>query len=374
MSSELLPCGERAVRCLLGKTVDRVPFGGVFGWGAWNDAFERWSEEAGRPISSLREELGLDHDAFRRPRIHPGIYPPFPLEILEETERFKVWRDDRGRLRRDRHDWGSMPEWLEHPVRTPADWQRFKAERLVIGAPGRIQEDWDSFRSIVAVTGQAVQVGCYPYGVFGTARDFLGDKALLYAFYDEPDMVSDVMSHCTSLWIDQWERVAAEVRIDHIHIWEDMAGRNGTLISPDMIERFMMPCYDRIADFARQHGVPIVSMDSDGDINALVPLVRRHGVNTVWPFEVQAGSDMLAFRRADPHLGIIGGLDKRALGRDRAAVDHEIERGRRMIASGRYIPAWDHHIPSDTTWPLVVRAVDAIRDLCLCGGERLTGR
>jgi hypothetical protein len=45
-----------------------------------------------------------------------------------------------------------------------------------------------------------------------------------------------------------------------------------------------------------------------------------------------------------------------------------------MIVSGRYIPAWDHHIPSDTTWPLVVRAVDAIRDLCLRGGECLPER
>jgi len=38
----------------------------------------------------------------------------------------------------------------------------------------------------------------------------------------------------------QYEQLAPHVQIDMIHIWEDMSGKQGSLISPAMIEAFMM--------------------------------------------------------------------------------------------------------------------------------------
>ena len=134
-------------------------------------------------------------------------------------------------------------------------------------------------------------------------------------------MVRDMMQHLTTLWLVLWEQVAAEVQIDHIHIWEDMSGKQGSLISPRMVREFMMPCYDRIAAFAREHGVRLLSVDTDGDCSQLVPVMMEHGVNYFFPFEVQAGNDILAYRKKYPTLGIMGGLDKRALAGTWADVD-----------------------------------------------------
>lgn len=39
-----------------------------------------------------------------------------------------------------------------------------------------------------------------------------------------------------------------------------------------------MPCYDRIADFAKSHNVRAVSVDTDGDCSELVPSMTQHGV------------------------------------------------------------------------------------------------
>jgi hypothetical protein len=63
-----------------------------------------------------------------------------------------------------------------------------------------------------------VQVGVFPYGVFGTPRDLLGVAELLVSFCDRPALTHDMMDHLTSVWIAVWERVAAEVHIDHLHI------------------------------------------------------------------------------------------------------------------------------------------------------------
>ena len=48
---------------------------------------------------------------------------------------------------------------------------------------------------------------------------------MLISFITEPDMMRDMMEHMTTLWISLWEKVAGEVQIDYIHIWEDMSGK-----------------------------------------------------------------------------------------------------------------------------------------------------
>lgn len=348
-----MTCGERLIRCLTGDPVDRVPFGVGLGWQPWGGAL------AGKDLAT---EFGYDR-SFAYPGIEYGPFPAFEEVILEKTPEHTVLRDRRGIVMRQRHDYGSMPEWIEHPVKTPDDWQRFKCERLRMDA-ARISTDWDRFRKKLKATGEAVQVGAFPWGVFGTPRDLLGAEELLMAFYDHPDMIHDMMQHLTGLWLALWERVAAEVQIDHIHIWEDMSGRQGSLISPAMVEEFMMPCYDRIAAFARQHGVRVVSVDTDGDCRELVPVMMRHGINMFFPFEAQAGNDILEYRRQYPTLGIMFGLDKRCLAGTLADVDREVERAAAMVKLGRYVPGFDHLIPPDAKWENFCHAAQQLKQVC----------
>lgn len=363
LMADPLTCGERVVRCFLGEPIDRVPFGVGIGWWPWGETHERWRAESGKPDLDIARELGYD-GSFAIPAFHAGLFPPFIPEIISQDDRFVTSRDERGIVMRNRRDGHSMPEFIAHPVKSAADWEMLKAERLAIRDASRITENWPAFRERIARTGEAVQVGWFPYGVFGTPRDLMGAEELLVAFVEQPGLVRDMMQHLTGVWIDAWERVAAEVQIDHIHIWEDMAGRQGSLISPRMVREFMMPCYDRIAEFARSHGVRLVSVDSDGDCSQLVPIMREHGVNVFFPFEVQAGSDIEEYRRLYPDIGIWGGLDKRALAAGRDAIDHEVGRARRMTETGRYVPGFDHLIPPDVPWDSFRYAADRLREVC----------
>jgi uroporphyrinogen decarboxylase len=358
-----LTCGERVVRCFLGEPVDHVPFGVGIGWAPWGETYARWCAETGKPALNVAAELGFER-SFACPPVTLGLLPGFEHTILCEDAETITYRDARGITKRDRRDGHSMPQFLDYPVKNWADWEALKAERLRIDDPARTALDWDAFRAQLAATGEAVQVGWFPYGHFGTPRDLMGDEELLVAFYDEPALVADMMEHLTSLWLAIYTRVAAEVQIDHIHIWEDMSGRQGSLISMDMVERFMMPQYDRIVDFAKTHGVRIVSVDTDGDCAELVPVMHRHGVNMFLPFEVQAGNDILEYRRKYPHLGILGGLDKRALAAGKAEIDIELEKARRMLAFGRFVPGFDHLIPPDVSWDNFRYAAERMRELC----------
>jgi uroporphyrinogen decarboxylase len=280
---------------------------------------------------------------------HMGAFPGFEHKVLSETEEFVVSIDWRGITARNRRDGGSMPEFLAYPVRTPADWIRYKAERL----QPRIEErlpNLKQFAADIPSLDAPVQLGVFPFGVFGTARDMMGAEELLIAFYDQPDMVRDIMHTYTDLWLALYEEIAKVVRVDHVHIWEDMSGKQGSLISMAMIEEFMMPEYDRMAAFAARRGIPIISVDSDGLVDQLVPVMMRHGINAFMPFEVQAGNDIVACRKQYPILGIMGGLDKSALAKGRRELHRELDRAERMLALGGWVPGFDHLIPPDASW------------------------
>lgn len=364
MQTSLTP-GERTVRCLCGEPVDHVPFGVGIGWLPWGETIERWRRESGNPELDIARELQYE-PAFYHPPAKLGFCPEYQFELIRDEGELIVYRDSRGILMRGRKDGGSMPEFLENPVRSSADWIKIKAERLAPDNPARWNEvDWALERAEIKERGAAVQVGAFPFGVFGTLRDLIGVEELLVGFYENPDFIRDMMDHLTSLWLSVYEQVSREVQIDHIHIWEDMSGRQGSLLSPAMVEEFMMPCYDRIAAFARSHGVRLLSVDTDGDCSELVPLMMRHGVNMFFPFEVQAGNNILEYRRRYPELGIIGGLDKRALATGRDAIDREVDKAWAMIRNGgRYIPGFDHLIPPDVPWDNFKYAAEKIRAVC----------
>ncbi len=138
--------------------------------------------------------------------------------------------------------------------------------------------------------------------------------------------------------------------MDVIHAWEDMAGKNGSLISPAMFQRFMTPYYRRMMDLAGDRGTVIRLVDSDGYMHALTPLFLDAGLTGLYPYEVQAGNDLAELLEDHPGLHALGHIDKRAMAKDRVAMDAEIERLRKITEVGRFIPHMDHAVPPDVSW------------------------
>jgi uroporphyrinogen decarboxylase len=79
---------------------------------------------------------------------------------------------------------------------------------------------------------------------------------------------------------------------------------------------------------------------------------------------VQAGNDVREYRRRYPTLGIMCGLDKRALAASGREIDREVARCREMIRLGRYVPGFDHLIPPDVPWDNYAYAMREIRRAC----------
>ena len=152
-----------------------------------------------------------------------------------------------------------MSEFLEFPVKNRQDWDDFKEKYLNPDDPARLDGNWKEKAEDWISKGYPLQLGGYPDGgVFGPFRWLMGDEDGLVAFHTMPDLVHEIMDHITDIYLSVFEKVVEVVRIDLIHMWEDMCYRGGPLISPRMWEEFLGPNYRRLKAFAIQHSIPSI--------------------------------------------------------------------------------------------------------------------
>lgn len=347
---------DRLYRVYTHQPVDRVP---DVEFGYWPQTIRRWLHE-GLPLALTPDEqnqafnakldafFGFENEGF-------GLFtrtqmnPVFAEKIIERRGEAVVMLDSTGAVAERYPDTAedcSIPHFIEFPVKNPAHWQDMKA-RFRLDDPVRDYpaEDLANVRR-AAADGKAI--GVFFVGFYGQLRNWLGMENLSYAFYDYPDMIHDMTAHWAELCARQIERLPADIVIDQVMWWEDMACKNGPLVSPAIFREFIQPGYRRVMRTARQRGCALGIVDSDGNPHDLVPLWLAEGVNIMFPLEVAAGVDPYAWRKEfGMELRLKGGVAKRPLVEGRAAIDRELERLRPLLEQGGYIPHLDHLVPPD---------------------------
>jgi len=342
---------ERIRATLLGEKTDRAPYTG--GMGMWGGTLNRWRQEWGGKEINMHEYFGFDEGIANISDHHGlrlGINPWYEHEVIEERERSVVVRNNQGIVLEQMRGIETIPNYIEYPVKDWDSWKKFKEERLDLNNPPRIPENIKELGDNLNNGAAFVTLGSYPYGLFGTCRDFMGAEELLIAFIEEPELVFDMMNYLTDLWLSVYSEAVKYIKADQVHIWEDMSGKQGSLISPAMVSDFMLPNYKRIKKFCEGNNIEILSVDTDGNVDELTPLFMSAGVNFIFPFEVAAGSDVLEFRKKYPKLGIMGGIDKRELAKTYKEIDKQMEMADEMLGYGRYIPCVDHLVHPEVSW------------------------
>lgn len=338
---------SRIINTGLCKEVDRLPFFLCFG--PWLETQERWRKEGLEEGKAWNEGFGFD-PGFINVNVNLGFSPMFENEVLEDRGDTQLVRDTMGVVMEVHKRGLTVPRYVECPVKSKEDWDALKAMRLNPDDPARLPENWGQLVKFYNEGDYAVRIGDYPYGLFGTLRELMGVEECLIAFYEQPELVHEIMDYLTDFWISIYEKVLRDVKIDCIHIWEDMSGKGGSLISPKMVREFMVPNYRKIRAFADAHDIPLLSLDTDGDCTELVPVFLESGINIILPFEVAAGSDIADYRRKYPKLCISGGINKQEIAKGRDAIDRELERVREVLEQPGYLPGMDHAIHPEVSW------------------------
>ncbi len=338
---------------------DRLP-----NWelGTWPQTQQRWLEEGLHPESihwdwfTGEPKLGMDLREFIP--FNGSLIPPFKEEVLESDERTEVLRDASGRLRRALKEGtvnagrSSMDQYLRFAVENRDDWREV-SKRFDPADPARLEADWQRHlprwkqRTVPLIFGPNMQT----MGFYWMARELMGTENLSFAWYDQPELMHEMMEFWEHFLIQSARPVLEQIDVDYINLNEDMAMKNGPLLGPQTYKTYIFPHMKRVVAFYKSHGVRYVSVDTDGNPEPLIPLLLEAGVDLIWPLERAAEQDPVRLRKKFGRtLRLVGGVDKRALASGPEAILAHLKELQPIVEDGGYIPTVDHTVSPDISW------------------------
>lgn len=359
---------ERYLTTLQFGKPDKIPFSPG---GPREKTLKRWYSEGlpqDRPwFRCLREELGLKLESGSGPQVQPGVNfrmnPTFEEKVLEHRDGHYIVQDWMGNITEisDEYDYTYIRtakdfvtrKWHRFPVTNRAEFEemkkRYNPDDLVRYPPDfadRVQKMKDRAH----VTAISVS------GPFWQMREWCGFEPLCMLFLDDPAFIREMVEFWTEYVSSTMARVLAAGVVDTIQFSEDMAYKEKSMISPAMTREFLKPCWSRWCREARQAGVPIIDMDSDGKVDELIPIWIESGINVCDPIEVAAGNDINAFRAAfGRRIAYRQGVDKRCIAKGGTVIEKELARLEPVVRDGGFVPGCDHGVPADISWPDFVR-------------------
>jgi uroporphyrinogen decarboxylase len=305
--------------------------------------------------------------------VNERMIPQFEEKVLEKREGSLVVRDWKGNIceisnrysveyLRDPIDFVTRT-WIRCPVENRVDWQSMK-RRYDPAEPARFPGDAEERGKRLADRSWVIEL--HFSGPFWQIREWVGFERLCVLFYDDPEWIREMVAFWRDYIRELLETALRYITPDSVHLSEDMAFKGHSMISPEMVREYLLPCYQAWGEVIKASSCPIYAMDSDGYIAELIPLWMEAGINVCDPIEVAAGNDIVLFRQSfGSKMAYRGGIDKRAMARGGSVLEAEIERVRPVVETGGYIPGCDHGVPADVSWD---NYVDTVRLLA-----RMTG-
>ncbi len=342
------------------QPVDRVPNHEV---GIWAQTRHRWREE-GMPVDDYHWDwfTGAPHwdlDPREYIPLRTDMIPPYEVKVLRREGETEIIQGRNGVVSKSLITGtvegmrASMDEFLSYPVTTREDFADVK-RRFRPSTPSRHAAYWREFlvpgwklREHPLVLGP----NCSVLGYYWRAREWMGTENLSYAWYDEPEMMHEMMEFITDFTIEVCRPILESgARPDYVFINEDLSMKNGPLLSPDTYREFILPELKRLVAWFKSSGVRWVVIDTDGNCELVIPPFLEAGVDGIWPLERASDMDPVAIRRKfGRDLRLWGAVDKRELAKDPAAIDAHLRTFQPRIAEGGFIPTVDHLVPPDVS-------------------------
>ena len=351
---------ERFLACNRFQNVDYAPFVEI---AAWGQTYERWLAEgmpkdANTNFNTLRGNEYFGFEQWEYIPINVGMIPTFQYEVIEEDERIIVFRGADGITHRAlkegqaRGTRASMDQYIEFPVKNRADFEGIK-KRYDPQNPARYPRNWGELVETWKTRDYPLALtGIGGFGFYSMLRRWMGTEKACTIFYDDLALAEEMLDFLTDFFIETTQRALDEVEVDWYNYFEDFAFKTGPLISPQLFKEFLLPRYSHINDYLRKNGVDIISLDSDGNIEALLPMIIDSGINHICPLEQAAGMDAVKIRKQyGTALALLGGIDKRELAKGKKEIEKELLRQMPyLLETGGYIPTVDHSIPPDVSY------------------------
>ena len=336
MTATTMTSHERISRMFAHKEADRIPIID----GPWGSTLERWQREGMPADVDFRDYFDMDHVS----EIHVNNSPRFPVQNIEQTDRYRIHKTEWGATLKDWTHTGGVPEFLDFTIKSREEWEKAKAR--MTPDPDRIP--WDYLKRNYSgwkEQGHWIEAGLW-FGFDVTHSWMVGTERALIALVEEPEWLTDMFSHQLDVNLSLLEQVwEAGYHFDAVKWPDDMGYKHNQFFSISTYRRVLKPVHQRAINWAHAHGIK-AHLHSCGDVNPFVPELIEMGLDALNPLEVKAGMDPVALKtKFGDKLVLHGGLNA-VLWDDREAIEAEMRRVVPVMKqNGGYIFSSDHSVP-----------------------------
>lgn len=366
---------ERAMNILHYKPADRFP---AVHFGYWGELLVEWAEQGKIPKElsegnydgsekdmELDKLIGWDFNWYHCVGTNNGLSPAFESKVLEVLpDGTKRVQGGSGIIERIKPGVNSIPSEDDYILKDRKAFEELYLPKMQF-RPDRVNVEY--FKHFNETRPKDIPIGLHLGSVMGEIRNMCSVVGMSYLIYDDDEtLFADIVDTYAELQY-QCAKTVLETgaKFDFAHYWEDICFKNGPLLAPDIFEELTAKHYKKRNDLCHEYGIDIISLDCDGVIGKLIPTWYNSGVNTMFPIEVGVWGDQFEAARNEfgPGLHGVGGMDKTALRKDKAAVDAEIERMKRLASLGGFLPCPDHRLMPGTKFELVQYYAEEIKKI-----------
>jgi uroporphyrinogen decarboxylase len=180
-----------------------------------------------------------------------------------------------------------------------------------------------------AVIPEGMKVAAFMFGgVFEHSTWLMGLQSLSYALHDQPDLVEAICQRAGELAAATCAQVVAIDNVDMVFLSDDLGFYSSTLVSPDVIRRYIFPHYRKIVDIAHKAGKLLVFHSCGNMYKLMDELIDDVGIDAKHSFEDKILPVEEAYRRWGDRIAVLGGVDMDVLGR---GTEEEVRARTRQI-------------------------------------------
>jgi hypothetical protein len=335
------------------QACDRAP---LLDFSFWDETLVVWYEQ-GLPGHVTRDNsyqfFGMDFDLggdIHETDVSVGLVPTFDEIVLQDRGDREVIQQEDG-VRVLRHKFmSSIPHPIDRLLKDRESWRKHYKPRLDPTTAERYPADWDERVKTWTDPRREYPIFLGAGSLYGWLRNWIGLENISLVLYDDPAWFEEMVTTVADCIIAALTRVLKTGgHFDGCGMWEDMCYNAGPLMSPKHFKRYLVPHYRRISDLLNRHGVDVIWLDCDGNIDRLLPLWLDAGINCMFPIEVGTwGADPIQYRKQyGKDLLMMGGFSKRILALTKDEIAAEVHRLAPLVEEGGFIGFCDHRVPPD---------------------------
>lgn len=352
---------ENSMAILNYQNYDKLP---VVSFGYWDETLQKWAAEGhvtakeaadyakmgdnSAADNAVMKKLGFDFNWNSCVGFNVDLFPNFLVEVIEQkADGSRIIRDHNGLIVLDKPGVVSISSEIGTSLTSREAWEELYLPKLQWN---ETRVNTNRLKTLPNVEDRTYPIGIHCGSLIGTMRNLLGVEELSYLYTDDEELYIEIIDTLANLSYN-CVKTALETgaKFDYAHYWEDICFKNGPLVIPAIFDEYVGKHYKKTTQLLNKYGINIVSVDCDGMIDKLIPTWLDNGVNTMFPIEVGTWNACIEPWRKQYGKQIrgVGGMNKTVFSRDYQAIDLEVERLKRLVDLGGYIPCPDHRIAPD---------------------------